>query len=73
MTKTLLAFGALLFLVACSPNKTELTETMEPAIAVPNIKNYAVGSTNLAIAEQFRELGDDTMHRYLIGQPDDKG
>lgn len=73
MNKALLALGVLLILVACSPNKMELTETMEPAITVPNIKNYAVGSTNLAIAKEFSELGDDTMHRYLIGQPDDKG
>lgn len=73
MNKVLLALVVLLILVACSPNKMELTETMEPAITVPNIKNYAVGTTNLAIAEQFNELGDDAMHRYLIGQPNDKG
>ena len=34
---------------------------------------YAVGSTNLEIAAEFVDIGDDAMHSYLLGIPKSAG
>ena len=34
---------------------------------------YSVGSTNMQVAAEFADIGDASMHAYLLGQPDDSG
>ncbi|MDJ0655178.1 MAG: hypothetical protein QNJ40_13535 [Xanthomonadales bacterium] len=34
---------------------------------------HAVGSTNMAVAAEFRDLGDDAMHDILLGKRDPEG
>ncbi len=34
---------------------------------------HAVGSTNMEVAPEFADIGDDAMHGYLLGQPDGSG
>lgn len=34
---------------------------------------YAVGSSNLEVAARFADIGDDTMHEYLLGRPAEPG
>lgn len=31
---------------------------------------YPVGSTNMEVAAEYAEIGDDLMHQYLLGRPD---
>jgi dienelactone hydrolase len=34
---------------------------------------YSVGSTNMQVADEFADIGDESMHGYLLGQPDESG
>ncbi len=34
---------------------------------------YAVGSTNMEVLPEFADIGDEAMHGYLLGRPDDAG
>ncbi len=34
---------------------------------------YAVGSTNLEVAAEYADMGDEAMHDYLLGRPDGRG
>jgi dienelactone hydrolase len=34
---------------------------------------YLVGSTNMEIAPEYADIGDDAMHDYLLGRPADSG
>jgi dienelactone hydrolase len=34
---------------------------------------YAVGSTNMQVAAAYQGIGDELMHAYLLGQPDESG
>lgn len=34
---------------------------------------YAVGSTNMEVAPEYADMGDDAMHDYLLGRADESG
>jgi len=42
-------------------------------IEPPGRGPYAVGSSNLEIAAEFTDVGDEAMHEFLLGLPDESG
>jgi len=59
-----LMFGSL---VACTTPKPVAE------LEARNMGPYSVGSTNLEIASEFADIGDDRMHNYLLGIPSESG
>lgn len=57
-----------LALVACNDEGAEMVE-VEPLV----MGSYAVGTTNMEIADEYLAIGDDEMHDYLIGAEDESG
>lgn len=61
-------FPVWLFLIcssACSDSAVPVSlETAEPFSAGP----YSVGSTNMAVADAYVDIGDEAMHEYLLGR-----
>ncbi len=53
---------------ACS-SESEPQNEIEPFGSGP----YAVGSTNMRIAAEHEGIGDEAMHKHLLGIPDDAG
>jgi predicted dienelactone hydrolase len=50
---------------ACSDNATPaLSIEVEPF----GIGPYSVGSTNMEVADEYAEIGDEAMHEYLLGR-----
>lgn len=47
----------------------EVPTEIEP----PENGPYAVGSTNLEVAAEFADIGDDVMHEFLLGRPTASG
>ena len=60
----------LLPLVVIGCHEGPMTETeIEPLGAGP----YSVGSSNLEVAAEFADIGDEAMHDYLLGRPAEPG
>ena len=57
-----------LALSACDTDPTALTE-IEPFRKGP----YSVGSTNLEVAPEYADIGDEAMHDILLGRPGETG
>lgn len=55
-------------LAACS-SPPETGVVVEPQGRGP----YAVGATNFQVADEYADIGDDAMHAYLLGIPDNGG
>jgi len=66
-------FSAWLFLLCCSAcdntTVTDLSTEAEPFGKGP----YAVGSTNMEVASQYVDIGDEAMHEYLLGRAEKSG
>lgn len=70
MTKTRAVLLSLLSLSVCGCGDVpKSTSEVEPMGTGP----YPVGSTNMEIAAEFTDLGDDAMHAYLLGIPEGPG
>lgn len=68
MIKRLLLMLLCLHTIGC--NKVPETENeVEPLERGP----YTVGSTNLQVATEYADIGDDAMHEYLLGRTGDSG
>ncbi len=63
--RTALLFLLSLTAIGCGEEKQTRIEA-DPLGSGP----YAVGSTNMEIADEFTAIGDDAMHAYLLGIPD---
>lgn len=59
---------AFLAVAACSDDPAPLNEYAPPGRGV-----LAVGSTNFEVAADYAGIGDERMHRILLGLPDDGG
>ena len=65
-----LVLSALLALAACREQTSPVPEPdIEPFASGPNV----VASTNLEVDPQYMAVGDEAMHRLLLGDPDPKG
>ena len=58
----------LTILSGCGADSTPMNE-YDP----PGRGPYAVGSTNMAVAAEYADMGDERMHAYLLGVADDAG
>ena len=55
-------------ILGCNTERTSLNE-IEPQGPGP----HPVGSTNMAVAPEFADIGDEAMHEFLLGRPDESG
>ncbi|MDJ0711876.1 MAG: hypothetical protein QNJ14_15920 [Woeseiaceae bacterium] len=70
MTRNNSALPLLLAFVAIGCSKVpELPDEVDP----PGPGPYAVGSTNMAIADEYASLDGEAMHAYLLGIPEGPG
>jgi dienelactone hydrolase len=68
MKRTLAVLLLPLVVIGC--HEGPMTETeIEPLEAGP----YRVGSSNLEVAAEFADIGDEAMHDYLLGRPGESG
>lgn len=62
--------AVILFLLALTSwGCGEVQETVNE-VEPPGTGSYSVGSTNMEVADAFADIGDESMHAYLLGIPE---
>ena len=64
------------FVTGCNAEQAASTKTSQQdatQLAPAGRGPYSVGSTNMEVAPEFAEIGDDAMHAFLLGVPTESG
>ncbi len=62
--------SAWLLLLCCAAFGCSAERSVPTEIEPPGIGPYSVGSTNMEVASEYADIGDDAMHEYLLGRAD---